>query len=229
MGKAKHLPFSRVLDSHRALAEFVHSDLQGPFRILGPKKEKYIVTFMEHYSRYAVPYCMTDMRASTILQKFNEFHPWLERTIGQKLKYFRSDGGGEYKRELKTRLLELDVDVQVNNPDIFQSNRVAERINLTFLDIVRSIRVATHLPCHLWPYLVATATYLYNWRPHRDTEKTPYEGLKGRQPDLSHLRAIGSVAYALVPKKGRDKMANCAQKCNMLCYGEMAGQKGYQL
>ena len=196
---------------------------------MGPKREKYFVTFTEYYSRYAVTYCTTDKRASTILQKFNEFHPWLKRTTGQKLKYSRSDEDGASKGELKTRLLELGVEVQVTNPDTSQSNGVPERINLTLLDIVRSVLATTHLSRHLWPYLVTTATNLYNRRPHRGTKKTPYECLKGHQPDLSHLRAIGSVAYALVPEKGRHKMANRAQKCSMLGYGESEGRKGYQL
>ena len=67
---------------------------------MGPAGEKYIVSFIDHHSRYAATYCTAGKRSSTILKCFKHFEPWLERNTDSKLKILRTDGGGEYKGEL---------------------------------------------------------------------------------------------------------------------------------
>jgi hypothetical protein len=58
-----------------------------------------------------------------------------------------------------------------------------------------------------WAEIVCTVVYLKNQSPTRSLKnKTPYEALHGTKPDLSHLRAIRTKAFAHVPKKKTKKM-----------------------
>jgi hypothetical protein len=49
--------------------------------------------------------------------------------------------------------------------------------------------------------LLDTATYLKNRAPTQLLEQTPYEKLYGMKPDLSHLRTIGTLAWAMIPSE----------------------------
>jgi hypothetical protein len=42
---------------------------------------------------------------------------------------------------------------------------------------------------------------------------TPYKAWYGRQPDLSHVKVIGTLAYIYVPKKKRIKLSFKLDAC----------------
>jgi hypothetical protein len=59
----------------------------------------------------------------------------------------------------------------------------------------------------MWEEVIKTIAYLSNRSPHYQLGKTSYEMIKGRKPDLSHLRIIRSTAWVHIPKKkGRKKL-----------------------
>jgi hypothetical protein len=57
--------------------------------------------------------------------------------------------------------------------------------------------------------------------------KTPYEAWTGKKPIISHLRRVGCLAYAHVPKEERGKLNPKSKALIMLGYGECV--KGYRL
>ena len=62
------------------------------------------------------------------------------------------------------------------------------------------------MPNHLWGEAIRHATYLINRVATRSLDrKTPYEALKGRKPNLSHLKVFGCVCYARTETAGRRK------------------------
>jgi len=65
-----------------------------------------------------------------------------------------------------------------------------ERIRLE--DMARTMLLSSKLPHSFWAEAVNTACYIINRYMTRPlVEKTPYELLKGRKPNISHLRAFG--------------------------------------
>jgi hypothetical protein len=87
-----------------------------------------------------------------------------------------------------------------------QHNGVAERMNRTLLNIVRSMMFFKNVKLMFWADAVLCATYVKNrCRSHPIKNKTPYEMWYDRIPSVRHLRVFGSTCYALIPKEQRSK------------------------
>ncbi|GJU08858.1 putative ribonuclease H-like domain-containing protein [Tanacetum coccineum] len=73
-----------------------------------------------------------------------------------------------------------------------QQNGVAERKNRTLIEAARTMLVDSKLPTMFWTEAVSTACYVLNrvlvTRPHN---KTPYELLSRKVPNISHLKPFG--------------------------------------
>lgn len=72
-----------------------------------------------------------------------------------------------------------------------QNNGTAERMNRTLIEKARTLRIESDLPKHLWAELVSTAAFLYN----RDPKTNPYEKMWGVEPNLKHIRPVGSDVF----------------------------------
>jgi len=55
---------------------------------------------------------------------------------------------------------------------------------------------------------------------------TPEEKFTGKNPDVSHLRMFGCIAYVHVPDEKRSKIDPKAEKCILIGYS--LEQKGYK-
>ena len=80
---------------------------------------------------------------------------------------------------------------------------------------------------NLWAEALRTATYTKNRLPSEalPTGMTPYEQFTGQKPNLSKLRTFGCWAWAVIPREGRRKLNERAEKCFFLGYET----KGYRL
>nr|GFB41104.1 zinc finger, CCHC-type [Tanacetum cinerariifolium] len=80
-----------------------------------------------------------------------------------------------------------------------QQNRVVERRNRTVLSTTRSMMKAMKLPLTFWAEAVRHAIYILNRVPTRAMEdKTPYEAIYNRKPNLENLRIFRCTAYAKI-------------------------------
>ncbi|GJS54212.1 putative ribonuclease H-like domain-containing protein [Tanacetum coccineum] len=75
---------------------------------------------------------------------------------------------------------------------ILQQNGVAERKNMTLIEVARTMLTDSLLPTVFWAEAVNTACYVLNrvlvTKPHN---KTPYELIIGRPPSISFMRPFG--------------------------------------
>ena len=111
-------------------------------------------------------------------------------------------------------------------PKTPEQNGVAERMNRTLVESVRSMLIDAKLPQRFWA--LSTAVYLKNRSPTKAVKDvTPYEAWRKEKPKVEHLRVFGWDAYAHVPKDERHKLDSKAKKCIFLGYGQ--GTKGYRL
>ena len=109
-----------------------------------------------------------------------------------------------------------------------QSNGVAERMNRTLWNQVRTMLSTAALPAPWWAEAVMTAAYIHNRLVHTTTNgKTPMELWNGIKPDVSHMRVFGCVAYTHMPHCIRTKSGEQSIKC--LFIGYSASSKGYRL
>ncbi|GJV74958.1 retrovirus-related pol polyprotein from transposon TNT 1-94 [Tanacetum coccineum] len=66
----------------------------------------------------------------------------------------------------------------------------------------RTMLIFSRAPLFLWAEAIATACYTQNCSIiHRRFDKTPYDLINGRKPDISFLHVFGALCY---PKNGRE-------------------------
>ena len=141
----------------------------------------------------------------------------------------RTDNGGEYiLHEFRDYLLKEGIKHEFTVPRSPEQNGVAERLNRTFIEAVRSMLAGAKLPHQFWAEALATAVYLRNRSPTKAISGlTPVEGWTGSKPSVNHLKAFGCVAYAHISKEERRKLDPKAKRYILLGYGMYV--KGYRL
>ncbi|GJR04479.1 retrovirus-related pol polyprotein from transposon TNT 1-94 [Tanacetum coccineum] len=91
-----------------------------------------------------------------------------------------------------------------------QQNGVVERRNRTLVEAARTMLIFSHAPLFLWVEAIATACYTQNHSiVHRRFNKTPYELINGRKPDISFLHVFRALCY---PKNDREDIRKLGAK-----------------
>ena len=217
-GKSHRSPFPTQA-SHRATQplELVHSDVCGHIRE-GDKTtpKRYIVTFIDDYSRFTWATITSNKDGDTLLSLFVRYKAWAERYTGFQVKALRTDGGGEYiNDQFTTYLQHLWVfERQVTTAYTPQQNGVAERANRTIMEAALSMLHAAGLPTSFWAYAVHDGSVPAQPLAYskRSTISTPYEAWRGEKPNLAHLRVFGCRAYMYLHKKQRSKSSKLAAR-----------------
>nr|GEV28541.1 retrovirus-related Pol polyprotein from transposon TNT 1-94 [Tanacetum cinerariifolium] len=77
-----------------------------------------------------------------------------------------------------------------------EQNGVVERINRTLVEAARTVLIFSHALLFLWAEAIATTCYTQNHSIiHQRFNKTPYELIQGRKPDISYLHVFGALCY----------------------------------
>nr|GEV00825.1 retrovirus-related Pol polyprotein from transposon TNT 1-94 [Tanacetum cinerariifolium] len=77
-----------------------------------------------------------------------------------------------------------------------QQNGVVERRNRTLVEAARTMLIFSRAPLFLWVEAIATACFTQNRSIiHRRFNKTPYELINSRKPDISFLHVFGALCY----------------------------------
>lgn len=237
--------------NHRAqkLLELVHSDVLGPLPVSSLAGAKYIITFIDDFSNWVVEYTMR--RKSDALKCFKEYKAYAELHTEQKLKTLaigknneneieglstsrlktlRSDNGGEYvSNEFKAFLAECGIKHQLTVAYTPQQNGVAERMNRTLLDLVRSMLLQKNIGKSFWAEAISTAVYIRNRVTSKSLPRnvTPYHLWHGEVPNLSHMRVFGSLCWYILPKHKLKKLDSRAKQGIMMGYCKSS--KGYRV
>ena len=215
MGKMTRTPFSGIMERASDLLEIVHTDVCGPMSVTTRGGYRYFLTFTDDLSRYGYIYLMK--HKSETFEKFKEFQNEVENHRNKKIKFLRSDRGGEYlSYEFGTHLRQCGIVSQLTPPGTPQRNGVSERRNRTLLDMVRSMMSLTDLPLSFWGYALETAAFTLNRAPSKSVETTPYELWFGNKPKLSFLKVWGCDAY--VKRLQPDKLEPKSEKCVFIGY-----------
>ena len=227
MGKHNRSPFPKK--SSRVATkplELIHTDVCGPMSIESIGGSRYFITFIDDYSRFVVTYTMK--RKNEALEKFKQYVAMAETKFGYKVIKTRNDNGGEYCSNIFADYLkERGTQDERTVPYTPEQNGIAERMNRTLMEKVRSMLYHSKLPLRFWAEALMTATYVRNCSPTCALDKTPYERWNDEKPDVSTLRVFGCKVYARVPDEKRKKLDPKSQKC--IFVGYPAGVKGYKL
>nr|GEX73007.1 retrovirus-related Pol polyprotein from transposon TNT 1-94 [Tanacetum cinerariifolium] len=87
---------------------------------------------------------------------------------------------------------------------------VVERQNRTLVEAARTMLIFSRAPLFLWAEAIATACFTQNRSIiHRRFNKTPYELINDRKPDISFLHVFGALCY---PKNDREDIRKLGAK-----------------
>nr|GFA39688.1 hypothetical protein [Tanacetum cinerariifolium] len=113
---------------------------------------------------------------------------------------------------------------QVSSVRTPQQNRVVERRNRTLVEAARTMLIFSLAPLFLWAEAIATACFTQNCSIiHRPFNKTPYELINGKKPDISFLHVFGALCY---PKNDREDIEKPGAKA--MAFEQHSSKPGLQ-
>ena len=136
----------------------------------------------------------------------------------------RSDYGSEFvNTKVRDFLSMAQVKYERSTPYVHEEIGSMERLWRKLHSSSRAMLRWSQLPQSFWPYAMVAANHVRNRLPAVNQKyggKTPYELLYSAQPDTSHLRVWGCVAYCYIPKEKRNKIEPRAFKGVFIGYAE---------
>jgi hypothetical protein len=102
-------------------------------------------------------------------------------------------------------------------PYTLELNGIAERLNRTLLDMVRTMLIQAGLPRTYWAEALHHATFVYNHVPHKTLQgKTPAELWTGEyNPVLGQVRTFGCKAHVQVTPNLCGKLGSRSQPASV--------------
>ncbi|GJZ98421.1 retrovirus-related pol polyprotein from transposon TNT 1-94 [Tanacetum coccineum] len=223
--KASH-PLKLVPSDHSKL-ELLHMDLCGPMRVASINGKKYILVIVDDYSRYTWVYFLHSKDETPEIIK--KFIAQAQLNYKAKVCKIRTDNGTEFKNAtLKAHYEKLGIMQQFSTARTPQQNGVVERRNRTLVEAARTMLIFSRLPEFLWAEAVATACFTQNRSIiHTRHNKTPYELLRGRKPNVEYFHVFGSLCY---PTNDRDDLGKMKPKADIGVFiGYSETSRGFQI
>jgi hypothetical protein len=124
----------------------------------------------------------------------------LEALAKAKVDVIRSDGASEFhSQELENIMLPMQIIHNFSAPYIHQQAGHAERMIQRIDHLARAMLVDSGLHLQFWPDAVIAAVHIHNRIQSRGSDKTPWELLTGKVPDVSGIRVWGCKVIVHVP------------------------------
>jgi len=221
------IPRSRGARATRVL-ELVHTDVCVKFPVPSLGGSLSFVSFIDDCSRYSWVYPI--LHKNDVFGVFKKWLAMVEKSHDKDLKVLQSDNGGEYiSKEMLGYLENRGIRHKPTTPRNPYQNGVAERLNRTLKELIRSMLHHRSLPKKFWAEALNVAVHVRNRVTTRGLgpKTTPFEVLFGRKPNLSYLRVFGSRCWYRVGHQQVDKLDRRAREAVMIGYAR--GIRGYKL
>nr|GFA51995.1 integrase, catalytic region, zinc finger, CCHC-type, peptidase aspartic, catalytic [Tanacetum cinerariifolium] len=195
-GKSKKasLP-SKLVPSTESKLELLHMDLCRPMRVTSINGTKYILVIVDDYSRYTWVYFLRtkDDAPDMIIDFVNQ----VQRNLKAKILIIQYDNGTKFKNEkLRAFYAKLGIVHKTLISRTPQQNGVVERQNQTLIVAARIMLIFSKAPKFLWVEAIATACFRQMHSiVHTRHNKTPYELIQGRKPNVQYFHVFGSICY----------------------------------
>ncbi|KAK9077208.1 hypothetical protein SSX86_005544 [Deinandra increscens subsp. villosa] len=207
--------------------QLIHTDLCGPISPASSSNKRYILMFIDDYSRKGWIHFLTNK--SECFEIFKKFKVAVETETGLKIKGLRSDRGGEFTSNMFNEFCENQgIRRQLTTAFTPQQNGVAERRNKTVMNMVRCLLTEKNMPKWFWSEAARWANFILNrCITTALDDKVPEEAWSGIKPHVDSFRVFGCLAYAHIPSQLRTKLDDRSQRCVLL--GISVESKAYRL
>lgn len=224
-GKTHRVGFGSAKHVTREKLEYIHSDLWGAPSVPNSLGNcQYFITFIDDYTRKVWIYFLK--KKDEAFKTFVEWKKMVENQSNKKVKKLRTDNGLEFCNQEFDGFCKLEGVVRHRTCAYTpQQNGVAERMNRTIMDKVRSMLSESGLSKRFWAEAASTAVYVINRSPASAIEfEIPEKAWTGALPDLSNLRSFGCITYV---HSDQGKLNPRAKKGVFVGYP--TGVKGYRV
>ncbi|GJX54308.1 retrovirus-related pol polyprotein from transposon TNT 1-94 [Tanacetum coccineum] len=191
--KSSHQP--KAEDTNQEKLYLLHMDLCGPMRVESINGKKYILVIVDDYSRFTwVRFLRSkDEAPDAIIKCIKNIQVRLNATV----RNVRTDNGTEFVNQTLRDFYEnVSISHQTSVVRTPQQKGIVERRNRTLVEAARIMLIFSKAPLFLWAEAINTACYTQNRSLIRlRYNKTPYELMHDKKPDLSFLHVFGSLCY----------------------------------
>ncbi|GJV83230.1 retrovirus-related pol polyprotein from transposon TNT 1-94 [Tanacetum coccineum] len=228
LGKSKkHTHKPKTENTNLEVLNTLHMDLCGPMRVQTINGKKYILVIVDDYSRFTwVKFLRSKDETPTVVIKFlKQIQVGLNKTV----RFIRTDNGTEFvNKTLYDYYESVGIFHQKTVPRTPQQNGVVERRNRTLVEAARTMLIFSKAPMFLWAEAVATACYTQNRSLiHTRHDKTPYELVHNKKPDLTFFRVFGALCY---PTNDSENLGKLQPRADIgIFIGYAPSRKGYRI
>ena len=207
--------------------ELIHSDLCGPITPISQSGKRYLLVFVDDFSRKTWLYFLTEKAEA--FETFKLFKVSVEKEAKTEIRGLRTDRGGEFTSEkFNAFCRDNGIKRQLTAAYTPQQNGVAERRNRTIMNMVRCLLHEKEMPRSLWPDAARWTAHVLNRSLTKAvSDKVPEERWSGIKPKVAYFRVFGSVAHVHIPEQKRIKLDDRSHKCILL--GVSDESKAYRL
>ncbi|GJT20056.1 retrovirus-related pol polyprotein from transposon TNT 1-94 [Tanacetum coccineum] len=159
------------------------------------KDHLYILVIVDDYSQFTwVKFLRTKDEAPEIIIKISK---QAQVSLKATVRYLRIDNGTEFiNQTLRNYTKEVGITHTTSTVRTPQKNDVVKRRNRTLVEAAWTMLIFSKSPLFLWVKTVATACYTQNRSLiYTHYNKTPYEQLKDRKPELKFLHVYDVLCY----------------------------------
>ncbi|GJY37819.1 retrovirus-related pol polyprotein from transposon TNT 1-94 [Tanacetum coccineum] len=228
LGKSKkHTHKPKTENTNLEVLNTLHMDLCGPMRVQTINGKKYILVIVDDYSRFTwVKFLRSKDETPTVVIKFlKQIQVGLNKTV----RFIRTDNGTEFvNKTLYDYYESVGIFHQKTVPRTPQQNGVVERQNRTLVEAARTMLIFSKALMFLWAEAVATACYTQNRSLiHTRHDKTPYELVHNKKPDLTFFRVFGALCY---PTNDSENLGKLQPRADIgIFIGYAPSRKGYRI
>jgi hypothetical protein len=161
---------------------------------------------------------------SVLQDTFNKFAKRAQNEFETKIKKVRSDNGIEFKNTNVDKFLDEEgIGHEFSIPYTPQQNGIVERKNRTLIEVTRIMLDEYKVSNQFWTEAINTACHAINHLYlHKILNKTAYELLLGKKPNMSYFRVFGSKCFILNKKPKNSKFAPEVDEGFLLGYASNA-------
>lgn len=218
-GKATRKAIRSAADTQYRATDILgclHCDLVGPISISTSTKRKqrlptyggklYTLTIVDEFSRFVIVVLL--QHKSDVASVLIPLICRLQAKTGRILLRLHTDGGGEFRsNELLSFLIKNGTQYTRTTAETPAHNGVAERMNRTLFEMVRSMMSHASAPNELWGETVLWAAHVHNCMPQPTIDNDiPLQRLYNYKFNLNKLRVFGCDAHVLELDKAQSKI-----------------------
>ncbi|GJY84614.1 retrovirus-related pol polyprotein from transposon TNT 1-94 [Tanacetum coccineum] len=166
-----------------------------------------------------------DETPAVVIKFLKQIQVGLNKTV----RFIRTDNGTEFvNKTLYDYYENVGIFHQKTVPRSPQQNGVVERRNRTLVEAARTMLIFSKAPMFLWAEAVATACYTQNRSLiHTRHDKTPYELVHNKKPDLTFFWVFGALCYPTNDSEDLGKLQPTADIGIFVGYAP--SRKGYRI